>query len=91
MKIKYVINTAFMISKKKKSSESYNNKNKAINLWENEIEIKEEYYSDDEKDNDEENNCENDEPNKLVHCFYCNKIKKLINIYDNNEMSLEKL
>ena len=77
--------------KEKKSSESYNNKNKAINLWENEIEIKEEYYSDDEKDNDEENNCDNDEPNKLVHCFYCNKIKKLINIYDNNEMSLEKL
>ena len=73
------------------SSDKYdNNRNKSINLWENEIPVKEDYYSDDEKDIYQEFDNEND-ASKLVHCNYCNKIKKLFNIYDNNQMSLEKL
>ena len=76
---------------KKISFDKYdNNNNKSINLWENEIPVKEDYYSDDEKEISQDLENDNDS-SKLVHCNYCNKIKKLINIYDNNQMSLEKL
>ena len=81
--------------KEKKSFDNNNNKNnitpnnnnKNINHWENEIPINEDLYDEEEDENKEDNNIST----KLVHCNYCNKIKKLINIYDNNEMSLEKL
>ena len=79
--------------KDKKSYDNYKDKNnKSLNLWENEMPMKEEddYYSDESSENNEENNSD-DMNSKLVHCNYCNKIKKLINIYDNNEMTLEKL
>jgi hypothetical protein len=58
------------------------------NIPENEIPINEDYYSDDDIESNEE---KGDTSNKLIHCNYCNKIKKLINIYDNNELSLDKL
>ena len=86
-----------------KEKNSYSNeiknkeKTKTKNEWENEIPMKEEeLYSDDEDSENSENsqNSQNNSDNKtnnLVHCNYCNKIRKLINIYDNNEMSLEKL
>ena len=64
--------------------------NAPFNLWENEITIKEDYYID-EKNEKNENNEIDKKNTKLIHCYYCNKIKKLINIYDNNEMSLENL
>ena len=64
--------------------------NKSNNLLENEIPIKEDYYSDEENENSKDNDSD-DLSTKLIHCNYCNKIKKLINIYDNNEMSLENL
>ena len=79
--------------KDKKSYDNYKVKNnKSINLWENEMPMKEEddYESDESSENSGENNSD-DMNSMLVHCNYCNKIKKLINIYDNNEMSLEKL
>ena len=79
--------------KEKKSFNSHKkNKDniKSINICENEIPIKEDYYSDEENEKNKENLIDN-RNNKLVHCYYCNKIKKLINIYDNNEMSLENL
>ena len=78
--------------KEKISFDKYSNNNsKSFNIWENEIPVKEDYYSDDEKENSQDFNNENSDSIKLVHCNYCNKIKKLINIYENNEMSLEKL
>ena len=58
------------------------------NVSDNEIPINEDYYSDDDIESNEE---KGDTSNKLIHCNYCNKIKKLINIYDNNELSLDKL
>ena len=76
--------------KEKKTFDSYKNNKEKINLWENEITIKEDYYID-EKNEKNENNEIDKKNTKLIHCYYCNKIKKLINIYDNNEMSLENL
>ena len=58
------------------------------NISDNEIPINEDYYSDDDIESNEE---KGDTSNKLIHCNYCNKIKKLINIYDNDELSLDKL
>ena len=77
--------------KEKKTFENFKKQNnKSINLFENEILVKEDHYSDEENDGSEDNDFD-DMTIKLVHCNYCNKISRLINIYDNNEMSLEKL
>ena len=35
-----------------------------------------------------ENN-DNDEFHKIIHCIYCNKITKIMNIYDNSILDLE--
>ena len=78
-----------------KDKKSYENKidkedsSKSNSNTENEIPINEDYYYDDEDENNE--NISEEKSNKLVHSIYCNKIKKLINIYDNNELCLENL
>ena len=85
---------------KEKSSFNNEKKNsiKSNNVFDNEIPMKEEAYYDDDDDDEEDSensenieNSQNNTTTNLVHCNYCNKIKKLINIYDNNQMSLEKL
>ena len=75
--------------KDKKSFENIKRKDESNNISENEneIPINEDYYDDDVESNEEKG----DTSNRLTHCNYCNKIKKLINIYDNNELSLDKL
>ena len=74
--------------KDKKTFENIRRNDEPINISDNEIPINEDYYSDDDIESNEE---KGDTSNKLIHCIYCNKIKKLINIYDNNELSLDKL
>ena len=77
--------------KEKKTFDNFKKQNnKSFNSFENEIPAKEDHYSDEENE-DSEGNDSDDMDTKLIHCNYCNKIRKLINIYDNNEMSLEKL
>ena len=77
--------------KEKKTFDNFKKQNnKSINSSENEIHVKEDHYSDEENEGSEDNDFD-DMTTKLVHCNYCNKISRLINIYDNNEMSLEKL
>ena len=77
--------------KDKKTFDNYKQKNyKSFNVYENEIVVKEDYYSEQENESSEGNDTD-DMTTKLMHCIYCNKISKLINIYDNNELSLEKL
>jgi len=74
--------------KDKKTFENIRRNDEPPNISDNEIPINEDYYSDDDIESSEE---KGDTSNKLIHCIYCNKIKKLINIYDNNELSLDKL
>ena len=72
----------------KNTYENLRIKDEPRNISENEIPINEDYYSNDDIESNEK---KGDTSNKLIHCIYCNKTKKLINIYDNNELSLDKL
>ena len=74
--------------KDKKTFENIRRNDEPNTISENEIPINEDIYTDDDIESNED---KGDNSNKLVHCIYCNKIKKLINIYDDNELSLDKL
>ena len=41
------------------------------------------------KEKNKKKNNDNDESHKIIHCIYCNKITKIMNIYDNSILDLE--
>ena len=41
------------------------------------------------KEKNKKMNNDNDESHKIIHCIYCNKITKILNIYDNSILDLE--